>query len=144
MSELDSWIIPFTFIPGVAMLVLSTSNRLYYVVSMIREVVSTKDHIYAKDIDKLLKRLHHFHFALVAFYISIGLLAVSALIGNIHGLWVKGDAATYQFASNIITSASIISVIYGTFHLIKESFLASHLLLNCEKTKEVIQCLHTK
>ena len=142
MNEFDSWILPFTFIPGVAMMVLSTSNRLYYVTSMIREIVVTKNHIYANDVEKLLARIRHFHLALVSFYISIGLLAFSALVGNINRLWVLENAASYQLAAEIITSVGIVSVIFGTVHLVLESFTASKLFLDCKKTKEMIEKLH--
>ncbi len=90
--EFGSWIIPFTFIPGVAMLVLSTATRLFHVSSLIREIVRTQNRIHAMDIEKLVKRTYHFHKALVAFYISIGLLAISALIGSVTGFVSEGDA----------------------------------------------------
>jgi len=41
--------------------------------------------------------------------------------------------------AKIITGIGIISVILGAYHLVKESIIASKLILNCEKTKELIK-----
>ena len=84
METIDTWILPFTFIPGVGMLVLSTANRFHFINVLIREMVDKEEKPCPKTMDILFKRSRHFQRALVAFYISICLFAVAALIGSIN------------------------------------------------------------
>lgn len=135
MTEFDSWIIPFTFIPGVGMLVLSTANRLQNVSTLIREIIQSQHHIYEDNLTILLKRTQLFHRSLVCFYAAIGLLAIAALIGSFDLLSLEGNISTV----NIITIGGIIGVIFGSIQLIQESIIASRLILYCEKTHQRIQ-----
>lgn len=125
----DSLILPFTFFTGISLLVLSTSNRLQFVNSIIRDVLSSKDHLHKNDMPILLKRMCYFQAALVSYYISIALLCVAVLVNN------NDDA----LATEIFTYISFVVVIFGTLMLIRESFLSSKMLLSCKRTKEIMQ-----
>lgn len=139
MFNFDSWIIPFTFIPGVGMLILSTSNRLYFVSTLIREIAYSKDHIFSADIEKLVKRTRHFHMALVLFYISIALMALAVLLGGTSNYLNDSLLKIGVYSANALTLIGILNIVIGTIYLVKESILASHIILNCEKTKQLLE-----
>lgn len=136
MEPFDTWILPFTFIPGVGMLVLSTANRFHFVNVLIREMTSGKYEICEKSIQILLKRSRHFQRALVSFYLSICLFAVSALIGSINANWLPQDSAQSVYITNITITLGVVALIYGAIRLVSESLLAFHMASN--------QCLDVK
>lgn len=123
-----SLILPFTFFTGISLLVLSTSNRLQFINSLIRDALSEKDHIHKNDLPLLLQRMCYFQSALVAYYVAIALLCVAVLINDNNA-----------FITEIVTYASFGSVILGTLMLIRESFLSSKMLLSCKQTGQVMQ-----
>jgi len=134
MTTLESWIIPFTFIPGVGMLVLSTANRLQNVSTLIREIIQSQHHVYEENLEILLQRTRLFHRALVCFYSAVGLLALAALVGSLQ---LSLDNLGSDVAK-LITTVGVVSVIVGTIQLIQESIISSRLLLYCKKTHERI------
>ena len=137
MIELESWIIPFTFIPGVGMLVLSTANRLYNVTTLIREIIQSQHHMYEHDLSTLVKRTQLFHRALICFYAAVGLLACAALIGSFH---ISITVAEISMVKTI-TTGGIICVVIGSVQLIRESIIASRLIIDCKRTRERINKL---
>ena len=137
MIDLNSWIVPFTFIPGIGMLILSTANRLQNVSVLILEILNTPHHIYENNLQKLLKRTKLFHRALVCFYSAIGLLAVAALLG---GFEITFEISGLSF-EKAITICGVICVIIGSTQLIWESVIAANLILYCEKTHERIMSI---
>ena len=137
MIELESWIIPFTFIPGVGMLVLSTANRLYNVTTLIREIIQSQRHMYEHDLSILVKRTQLFHRALICFYAAVGLLACAALIGSFNVPITVAEISMVK----IITTSGIICVVIGSVQLIRESIIASRLIIDCKRTRERINKL---
>ncbi len=132
MVGLENGLIPFTFIPGVGMLVLSTANRLYNVSNLIREIVHSRHHLHEGDLSTLVKRTQLFHRALICFYAAIGLLACAALIGSLDmDITITGFSVV-----NFFTSFGIIFVVVGSVYLIYESIITSQLIIDCEKTRE--------
>jgi len=76
-------------VPGVALLVMSTSNRFAHVHS---EIHNLANHKYDKDIEKLAENLDKrsviFNNALISLYLSITFLAKASLIGGIALIWM--------------------------------------------------------
>ena len=136
MEPFDTWILPFTFIPGVGMLVLSTANRFHFVNVLIREMTSGEHEFCEKSIQILLKRSRHFQRALVSFYLSICLFAISALIGSINANWLLQDGAQSAYITDITITLGVASLIYGAVRLVSESLLAFHMVSNhCSDAK---------
>lgn len=137
MVELESWIIPFTFIPGVGMLVLSTANRLYNVTTLIREIIQSQRHMYEHDLSTLVKRTQLFHRALICFYAAVGLLGCAALFGSFHAFITVAEISMVK----TITTGGIICVVIGSVQLIRESIISSRLIIDCKRTRERINKL---
>ena len=122
MAEFFStWIIPFTFIPGVAALILSTSNRFFHVNSLIRSQI--KEGGRQDILGRLLKRSSFFHSALTLMYTSIGCFSVSALLGNLHQNWYPGSEEIIIF-SDILVLSGVFCVVTASIQLVRESFLS--------------------
>ncbi len=131
MEGFDTWILPFTFIPGVGMLVLSTANRFHIINGLIRKMVAEKpgehgqreqSERYKRTLAVLLKRSQHFQRALVSFYLAICLFAISAL-GSISVHWIPLTIGTY-YLSDITILLGVICMVYGSIRMVLESLLA--------------------
>jgi len=77
-------------VPGVTLLVMSTSNRFAHVHSEIHDLAN---HKYDKDIEKLAENLDKrsviFNNALISLYLSITFLAKASLIVGIDLIWME-------------------------------------------------------
>ena len=138
ISELSSWVLPFTFIPGVGMLVLSTANRAYYVNQLVKEIITTESHIYTQDLEKLVARIRCFHRSLISFYVAISCLAVSALCGNLGVNLLSDSQNIVKYLPDYLTAMGLLAVIFGASQLVVESFVATRLITHCKRTKAII------
>ncbi len=126
-SALMSWIVPFTFIPGVAALILSTSNRFFHVNGLIRTLVKDSKKGHEAEIAKLLRRSHYFHRALTSFYIAIGCFSIAALMGALHERWFAGDVLCTLAADGLIV-AGVVFVVFAAVQMILESMLSFRMI----------------
>ena len=124
MDTLSAWILPFTFIPGAAMLVLSTSNRYFHIKELIREVMLEQRKKELWSFEDLMRRAKLFHHALVALYISIGSFSLSALIGNIHQNWLSSASPVFVMLSDAFVLMGVVCVVLASGVLIREATLS--------------------
>ncbi len=115
---MEHWYIPATIIPGIGLLILSTSNLLVNlsteIKTLIAEVTIDQDLIKQK-----LKQLKLLNRAMVFLYAAVALFVISALISGVY------KSAETNFNSGIyITIAGIISALLGLIVLIVYSFRA--------------------
>ena len=66
MEDVSTWILPFTFIPGVGMLVLSTANRYFHIKNRIYEALRKPCEETKSEVPRLLKRARLFHRAITS------------------------------------------------------------------------------
>ncbi len=115
---MEHWYIPATIIPGIGLLILSTSNLLVNlsteIKTLIAEVTIDQDLIKQK-----LKQLKLLNSAMVFLYAAVALFVISALISGVY------KSAETNFTSAIyITIGGIISALLGLIVLIIYSFRA--------------------
>ncbi|GGG23869.1 hypothetical protein GCM10011344_25830 [Dokdonia pacifica] len=115
---MDNWYIPITIIPGIGLLILSTSNLMVTLSTEINTLIHNTDE---NDviINKKLIQLKLLNRAMVLFYIAISCLVTAALIG---GISLKLDIETALALYVIILG--IIMLLLGLFWLIKYSYRA--------------------
>ena len=124
-EDLATWILPFTFLPAVGLLILSTANRFHHVNELIRGRGRERgDHAY---LCMLLRRSRYFHRALTALYLAMGAFAVAALLGNVNQSWLGGREPV-QLAAGLLTTVGVGSVVYGAWLLILESALSFRMI----------------
>ena len=121
MSSIDVYIIPFTFIPGVGLLIVSTANRFHVVNLLVRDMATgTSPHPDPNVLPTMIVRSRRLQRALVALYIAVSCFAVSGLIGQISTTWLKGMTLVEQIPL-WITTLGVIAVVLATVLLIMES-----------------------
>lgn len=115
---MEHWYIPATIIPGIGLLILSTSNLLVNLSSEIKGMID-QEGITPILIQRKLKQLKLLNSAMVFLYIAVACFVIAALVSGIYKS-VEGnfDSAIY------ITISGIISALLGLFALIVYSFKA--------------------
>lgn len=115
---MENWYIPITIIPGIGLLILSTSNLMVTLTTEINTLIHSPDE---NDtiISRKLSQLKLLNRAMVLFYIAISCLVTAALIG---GISLKIDIETNLALYVIILG--IIMLLFGLFWLIKYSYRA--------------------
>ncbi|WP_299766770.1 hypothetical protein [uncultured Dokdonia sp.] len=115
---MDNWYIPITIIPGIGLLILSTSNLMVTLSTEINTLIHNTDE---NDviINRKLIQLKLLNRAMVLFYIAISCLVTAALIGGISlKLAIETTLALY------VIILGIIMLLFGLFWLIKYSYRA--------------------
>ncbi|MEO1225158.1 MAG: DUF2721 domain-containing protein [Pseudomonadota bacterium] len=118
-AAISSWIVPFTFIPGVGMLVLSTANRFHNVNELIRSLAREGDP--PGHLPAMYGRTKRLNRALVAFYLALAAFALAALSSNM-ALWA--EVLALRVIADILITLGVTTVVFGASQLIVESMLA--------------------
>jgi hypothetical protein len=120
MESAEFWLTPLLLVPGVALLVMSTSNRFSDVHSEIHDLAN---HKHEEDIEKLAKNLDKrsviFKNALVSLYLSITFLALAGLIGGIAVIWM----GNIFYIVVGLSCLGILCLVFASLQLIRESML---------------------
>ena len=108
--ETMQWIVPLTVLPGIALIILSTSNL---VISLNREISHLNEDKYGQIIASKIIQLKRLNRALVLLYISVLFFLSSGILGALV------DPENTSFASIMIAGvvvlilAIILLIIYG-------------------------------
>ena len=100
---MENWYLPITIVPGLGLLILSTSNLMLTLSNEISAMIEQ-----SKDktlITKKLKQLKLLNSAMVFFYISVAFLLISAVV---NGLYAMQKASLY--ISVIAITSSLIAL----------------------------------
>ena len=113
---MENWYLPITIVPGIGLLILSTSNLMVTLSNELNGLIKEQ----SKDdsiIHRKLTQLKTLNRAMVFFYIAVACLAISGLIGGLQFKAIE-KSATY------ISILGIIIMLLGLFSLIKYSYRA--------------------
>ncbi len=120
MESAELWLTPLLLVPGVALLVMSTSSRFANVHSEIHDLAN---HKHEEDIQQLAENLDKrsviFRNALVSLYLSITFLAIASLAGGIAVIW-KGNIFYLVMG---LSCLGIMCLVFASLELIRESML---------------------
>jgi len=110
---MENWYLPITIIPGLGLLVLSTSNIMIALSNEIDSIIElNKD---SAIIRRKLAQLKLLNKAMVFFYIAIASLLISAILKGLFNL----EETTF-----FISAFAVILALIGLFSLILYSFRA--------------------
>ncbi|MDO7172953.1 hypothetical protein [Mariniflexile sp. AS56] len=116
---MENWYLPITIVPGLGLLILSTSNLM---VTLSNEISAMIDNSKEKTIIvRKLKQLKLLNMSMVFFYVSVALLLVSAVL---NGLYTIEKTGLY------ISILAIIFALIGLFSLVIFSFRAVNIRQN--------------
>jgi len=124
---MENWYLPITIVPGIGLLILSTSNLMVTLTNELSGLIKEQ----SKDdaiIHRKLAQLKTLNRAMVLFYMAVACLAISGLIEGLQ-LKVIEKSATY------ISVLGIIIMLLGLFSLIKYSYRAVSIRQDQFKTK---------
>jgi len=113
---MENWYVPITIVPGIGLLILSTSNLMVALSNEINNLVLDSSHE-TGIISRKLSQLKTLNRALVFFYIAVAVLAIAGLSGGLPLNWIKNGL-------NYISFIGIIMMLFGLFTLIKYSYKA--------------------
>lgn len=121
---MENWHLPITIVPGLGLLILSTSNLM---VTLSNEISGMIENSNKKSITaSKLKQLRLLNMAMVFFYVAVALLLISAVI---NGLYEVGKTSLYT------SVLAIVFAIIGLISLILYSFRAVTIRQNQFKSK---------
>ncbi len=124
---MENWYLPITIVPGIGLLILSTSNLMITLTNELSGFIKEK----SKDetiISRKLAQLKILNRAMVFFYIAVACLAIAGLIGGLQFKVIE-SSATY------ISVLGIIIMLLGLLSLIKYSYRAVSIRQDQFKTK---------
>lgn len=124
---MENWYLPITIVPGIGLLILSTSNLMVTLSNELSGLIKEQ----SKDETIILRKLTQLktlNRAMVFFYIAVACLAIAGLIG---GLQLK----KIEYSATYISVLGIVIMLLGLFSLIKYSYRAVSIRQDQFKTK---------
>jgi len=122
---MENWYLPITIVPGLGLLILSTSNLM---VTLSNEISTMIEHSKEKTIiNRKLTQLKLLNMTMVFFYVAVALLLISAVLNGLY---------TIEKVSLYISVLAIISALIGLFSLVIYSFRAITIRQNQFKNKQ--------
>jgi len=80
---MEEWYVPITILPGICLLILSTSNIMIDLSGEIKGLISKNEEVESKLIERKLKQLKLINRAMALLYLSVGSFVISALFSGI-------------------------------------------------------------
>jgi len=119
------WLTPLILLPGVAMLIMSTSARYAQIHSEIHHLLDENNSNAGKIIKHLLIRAKLFRNALVSLYSSAAFLALAGLVGCLSLIWKE-----FSLESSVLflIGLGILALLLATVELIRESILSLEII----------------
>lgn len=119
METLTNWILPLTFLPGVALLINATNQTFITVKQEIQRLLKERPDGFQRNIPHQISRLNMLTYTLVSFYISTSLFAICSLIGGLFDVGIP----RYDHIVMLTLCVGVIFLVLGTILLVIESIL---------------------
>lgn len=124
MNEI-SWVLPLLLLPGVALLIVSTSARY----TRLHDEVHALNHdgtvVSEQIVRHLLVRATYFRNALVSLYLCVAIFALTSIIGAVISLTLAESAAWVVFA---LTCGGVFFLIVAAGLLVREASLSLEII----------------
>lgn len=124
MDEMNLWLTPLILLPGVGLLIMSTSARFNRLHDEVHEVMHHA-HTPPAVTQRLLQRGRLFRNALVGLYVCVALFAAASLLGMLAVLWQSEDATWLVLG---ITAGGVLCLMCAALLLIRESVLCMEII----------------
>jgi len=122
MEHFGNWIIPITFIPGVGMLILSTSNRFGQLNGEINQLLSGNLKLDNMMLEYQIRRSHLFSNTLICLYIGVTSFSLGSLVGGVLTFYWSKFAQWFLISSICLGVGCVVG---AATLLIIESAIAS-------------------
>jgi len=114
-------LIPLTYIPGVALLIMSTSQRYTTVNQTIHEFSEEECRIKTERVKQELRRAHLFRNSLLALYLSVAFFSLGSLVAFLVNSW---GITTSTTVLEIATVIGVVCIVFAVSKLAAESILS--------------------
>jgi hypothetical protein len=113
---MDNWHLPMTILPGIGLLILSTSNLM---ITLSNEIASLMKEQSKEEsiISRKLIQLKTLNRAMVFFYVAVAFLAITGVLGGLQITSIKNSLV-------YLAVIGIVIMLSGIFSLIKYSYKA--------------------
>lgn len=119
MTTTEFWLTPLILLPGVALLIASTSSRFSQIHTEFHHLLDHQDS-HARIVSRnLLQRSRLFRDALVSLYASVALFSLGSLLGGVVNLW---RPESLWFVGGL-TIVGIGCVVFASVQLVRESLV---------------------
>ncbi len=129
MTNSELWLMPLILLPGIALLILSTSSRYSRIHDELHHIGNSSGSSQKISGRILIKRAVLFRNSLILLYFCVVVFAITALCGGIM--------STINVQNNILLIVlfliGIISLIISAVLLVKEAFLSLEIIKKHEK-----------
>jgi len=126
-------LIPLTYIPGVALLIMSTSQRYTNVNGIIHKFSNEECRIKTDRVKQELRRAHLFRNSLLALYLSVAFFSLGSLVAFLVNRW---GIATSTSILEIATVIGVVCILFAMSKLAAESILTLDILKRHAKRHE--------
>ncbi|NDJ35806.1 MAG: DUF2721 domain-containing protein [Chloroflexi bacterium] len=120
-----SWLQPLILLPGVALLIISTSARYEQLQEEIHHLLMEAMPLSDMVLEHLDDRVHLYRNTLTALYLSVVLFALGSLLGVLT--LPMGDAVSGTVALSF-TGVGCVGLLFAAAQLVRESFLTTEVL----------------
>lgn len=132
MVQTELWLTPLILLPGVALLIMSTSARFWQIHEEFHRLLERPDD-HSKIISRqLLRRGRLLRNALVCLYTSVGLFSIGSLLGGFINLW----APSLLWLIGGITLIGIAALVSASAQLIRESLVCMNVIADDSRKVE--------
>jgi hypothetical protein len=130
MDVSGAWLTPLVLLPGVALLVISTSARYGQIHQEFHHLLSDTGHDRRRRARELWRRAVLFRNALVGLYAAAASLALGSMVGGLLTLW----SAQSMWLVQGFTVLGVVCLVYSAVELVRESVLSLEVLQrHCER-----------
>lgn len=120
MDNIEIWLTPLLILPGVGLLIMSTSARYSQIHNEVHHLLHEKGDHRPHLANRLFSRSKLFRNALVSLYTSVSVFVLAGLIGGFVAIW---ETDTY-WINALFSFAGILCLLYASIQLIRESILS--------------------
>ena len=113
---MENWYLPITLVPGIGLLILSTSNLMVTLSNELSGRIKDKPYDDSIILRKLIQ-LEILNKVMVCFYVSVSCLAVAGLIGGL-------EIELIEKSPKYIIATGILVMLLGLFNLVRYSYRA--------------------
>lgn len=125
MDEMNLWLTPLILLPGVALLIVSTSARFNRLHDELHQLMHAAPGEAVAVADHLTRRGRFFRNALVALYVCVGMFSLASFLGMLAALWELTMASWIVLG---ISAGGILCLCFAAYELIRESVLSLHII----------------
>jgi len=130
MQQLGPWIVPLTFIPGVGLIIMSTSARFSALSVEMRKLKAEKLSNSSIIFKTQMRRARLFSNALVSLYLAVGNFATGALIGGLSERFPELS----HWVLVVTICLGVFCMLYASIQLLRESIITRQLIeIQCQE-----------